>query len=594
MQKLIKHTSNIFILAIGFFSIVFNLMAYEVRFQGITDPKALALVQSVSLLEKLKNNPPSSITSLKRRAKSDLTTIVQALHSLAYYNAKVDFTIENEASLVIVKVQMGTSYPLADFQIHYIQNGKSRTPHIPCPFTLEDLHIQLGAPAYPKTILNAEDTLLDLLHLQGYAFATIRKRDTLADQKSKTITVILEVETGPLTYFGPTKISGLDRVRECFIYRKLRWRPGDLYDPKKIEKTQEALELSGLFRSVNVTHKEEPTAGDQQLPMEINVIEAKQRSLGFGLNYTTELGPGVTAEWEDRNILGEGQKLSLRADIWQRLQEASLSYLIPDFYCQDQNLIWLLDYRHEKVEAFTESAFTLSGIIERQLNERLRISYGGMYKLLHSKDSDYNGTFDLIKVPLQLRWSNADSLLDPTRGCTINVKITPSLQFLKPQFAYSINTFTGTVYQSLSPDHRHIFAAKLMLGSIVGANKHDIPPPERFYAGSENTLRGYKYLTVSPLDEDHKPIGGRSLFIYSLELRNRIGKNFGWVAFYEMGNVFSDSFPNFNRSLLQSVGLGLRYHTPVGPLRLDFAVPLNRRHHIDKPFQIYFSIGQSF
>ncbi len=576
--------------------------SYEVIFEGIEDPETLKLVQSVSQLEKLKDTPPATSIGLKRRAEGDLSNIIQALHSQAYYGAKVDFYIENNRSRVILKIQPGPVYPFAAFNIRYLQNGEEVSVDVlQCPITLQNLKVELGAAALPETILSAEDTLLDRLNLQGYAFAIIKKRDVFADQQAKNIIVWLVVEIGPLTYFGPLTIKGTEQVHNIFFYKKLRWQEGELYDPKKIEKTQEALELSGLFRSVNITHAEAPVDGNL-LPLEINVLEGKHRSIGFGLNYTTALGPGITAEWENRNLRGEGQKLSIHADIWQNLQEGKITYLIPDYGRRDQNLIWQLECNHERTKSFTESTLSFSGTIERRINEHLSFSYGGMYKLLRSQRSDHNGVFDLVKVPLQLQWTNTDSILEPTRGASLQLRVIPSLQIFSPQFAYSINTLTGTIYQSLTKDKRHIFAAKLMLGSIIGAGQHDIPPPERFYAGSENALRGYRYLTVSPLNHKDKPLGGRSLFIYSLELRNRIGKNFGWVLFYELGNVYRNYLPNFQKGFLQSVGLGIRYYTPVGPIRLDVAVPLNRRHkrdhdhkhYIDNPVEVYFSIGQAF
>lgn len=569
------------------------LWSYEVVFEGIQNSEVLKLVQSASQLEKLKDSPPATLLGLKRRAEGDIANIVQALHSQAYYGAQVNFSIDPNRSRVIVMIQPGPFYPLSAFNIRYLQNGEEISENsLPCSISLKDLKVKLGEPALPETILTAEDILLDKLNLQGFAFASIKKRDAFADQQAKNVIVWLVVDTGPLTYFGPLKITGLERVKESFFYKKLRWCQGNLYDPKVIEKTQEALELSGLFRSVNIKHAEEPSEGNL-VPMEIAVLEGKQRSIGFGLNYMTSLGPGVSAEWEDRNILGEGQKLSLRSNVWQKLQEGSITYLIPDFKKQNQNLIWVLDYQREHTKSFTENSFSFSGTIERKLNERLRISYGGMYKRLRSQRSDFNGTFDLIKFPLQLRWSNADSILDPTEGGTLQLRVIPSFQIFSPQFAYCINSFTGSMYQSLTKDKRHVFAVKLMVGSIFGANEHEIPPPERFYAGSESTLRGYRYLTVSPLGHHHKPLGGRSMFIYSLELRNRIGKDFGLTFFYDMGNVYMESYPNFEDGIRQSVGLGIRYYTPIGPIRLDLAFPLNKRH-IDNAFEAYFSIGQSF
>ncbi len=385
----------------------------------------------------------------------------------------------------------------------------------------------------------------------------------------------------------------MERVSRSFFHKKLRWVHGETYNPVKLKAYQESLELSGLFKTVHVSPADQLDANGA-VPIEVEVIEAKQRTIGLGLSYMSNLGAGITGEWEDRNIGGEGQQLTFRADVWQRLQQGKLSYLLPEFGHPDRNLVLLTEYQHEKIKAFTESAFSLSGTIERHLNKEMEISYGGMYKLLHSTRSNNNRTFDLIKIPIQLRWSNADNLLNPTKGLTLNFKIIPSLQVLAPTFAYSINTFTGSFYKSLTGDDRAVFAAKLMLGSIFGADKHDIPPPERFYAGSENTLRGYKYLTVSPLKFQRKPIGGRSLFIYSLEMRFRITEHFGWTAFYDAGNVYSTPFPSFEKPLLQSLGLGLRYHTLVGPLRLDIAFPLNPRPHLDGPLQIYFSIGQAF
>ncbi len=570
-----------------------SLCSYEVEFEGIHDSDQLELVQSASQLEKLKDSPPATLLGLKRRAEGDMANIVQALQSQAHYNAKAHFLIENNRSRVIVKVEPGPVYPFAAFNIRYLQNEKEVSEDVlQCPINLEDLNIEIGSPALPETILTAEDILLDKLNLQGFAFASIKKRDVFADQKAQNVIVCLAVEVGPLTYFGPISIKGLERVKENFFYKKLRWCQGDLYNPKKLEKTQEALELSGLFRSVNITHAEEPVDGNL-LPLEISVLEGKQRSIGFGLNYTTSLGPGITGEWEDRNILGEGQKLSVRSDIWQKLQQGNITYLIPDFGRQDQNLIWALDYQRERTKSFTENALSFSGIIERKLNEHLRVSYGGMYKRLRSQRSDFNGTFDLLKAPLGLRWTNIDSILEPTEGGTLQLKVIPSLQIFQPRFAYCINTFTGTFYQSLTKDKRHVFAVKLMLGSIFGASKHEIPPPERFYAGSESTLRGYRYLTVSPLGRNDKPLGGRSLFIYSLELRNRIGKNLGVVLFYDIGNVYTNFIPDFKDGVRQSLGLGLRYYTPIGPIRADIAFPLNKRH-IDNTCEVYFSIGQAF
>jgi translocation and assembly module TamA len=584
-----------------FFLFVFSfclttIEAYQVQFEGINDTELLELIQSSSQLEKLKANDPSTKKGLKRRAESDISNILQVLQSRAYYDAKVNFTINRDKSIVHVMIKTGAVYPLKTFRIRYLQNEKeiSESDLRQC-ITLKDLHVELGKPAFPETILNAGETLLDKLNLQGYAFAAITKQDVFADQLSQNIIVLLVVDVGSLSFFGPLKIKGNHRLRQEFFFKKLRWTEGEIYNPVLIEKTQEALELSGVFKSITINKADKPAA-DGTIPIDISVLEGKQRSMGFGLSYDTDLGIGLTADWEDRNIAGEGEKLSARADLWSKVQKANITYLLPDFLQQEQNLVWSLNYLHEDIKAYTESSFSFSGIIERKISDSFHFSYGAMYKFLRSERSSRNGTFDLIKIPIEWRWTTTGSLLDPIQGMTAKLKIVPSLQFLSPQFTYSINTFTGTYYIPVKKDRRVILAVKLMLGSIIGASKHDIPTPERFLIGSDSTLRGYRFESVSPLGEDgKKPLGGRSLFVYSLELRQRFGENYGIVYFWELGNVYKNSYINiFETRMLQSAGFGFRYYTPIGPLRLDFAFPLTPRRHLDPKFMYYFSIGQTY
>lgn len=195
---------------------------------------------------------------------------------------------------------------------------------------------------------------------------------------------------------------------------------------------------------------------------------------------------------------------------------------------------------------------------------------------------------------MQLMWTKTNSLLDPTSGNMVHFKTIPTLQTLGSFFSYTTHLLTTAAYQPLDAKHRFVLAGKASFGSIWGASKHAIPPSERLYAGSDTLLRGYRYLTVSPIGFDHKPIGGRSMMVYSLELRMRVYDPFGVVAFYDIGNVYGQSVPQFDHKQLQSAGIGLRYYTPVGPLRLDIAFPFNPRAHLDNSFQIYFSIGQAF
>ena len=558
---------------------------YKIEYKGINQEDILCTLMGASRLEQLIDHPPHTMTALKRRADDDVTNLFKALQSLAYYNPSVSITVNEEVTPIIVNIDIdvGVKYQLASVEI------KPESDLI----SIEDLGLNIGSPAYPADIIKAEETIADLIENQGYPLVKILKHEVIADQSRNSISVVYYVDTGPFTTFGITDITGNKCVLPEFFIKKIHWCEGARYDPKDIERTIAALESSGLFSSIDITHDEE-TSIDNHLPMHISVKEAKFRSIAFGVGYATDLGAGVSGKWEHRNVRGMGEKVSIVGNIWQIKQEGYIRYIKPDFYIRQQDLIWQAEVERETTKGFTEASVNLSGTIERQFSDVLRISYGAGYTWLRNTHSNNNGDFHLIKFPMQAMWNYSNNLLDPTTGYSIHVKTTPILQTLGSIFAYSKHQLTTTVYQPLDTDHRFVLAGKATFGTIWGSKKHRIPPSERFYAGSDTLLRGYRYLTVSPLNCENDPTGGRSLMAFSLEARMRLYDPFGIVVFYDVGNVYNSSIPRFDHHQLQSVGIGLRYHTPIGPLRLDFAIPLNPRNHVDSAFQIYFSIGQSF
>lgn len=616
-------------------------IAYEVHFKGVEGTETEELLHSASQLITLQDCPPTTPTALQRRAEAEIPRLVQALHSQAFFDAEVDLAIDfdQDPAIVNFEVVLGPVYALVEFVIlssseigqkalvigkedrlvdedgdllskDLLSDDQSlpgelepvaapeATPTTADRFSaydtinLEDLGIQLGDPALPQSILDAEAALISYLDDLGYPFAESVKREVIADQRDKTVSVWLYVESGPLAYFGSATVDGLKRTRLEFIQRKIAWFEGDTYDPCLIQQTFDALDASGLFVNIQITPGE-CQEGDNHLPIEIEVSEGRQRSVGFGASYATQQGGGVLAEWEHRNVRGMGERISLKTELMQRLQSGSATYAIPDFLEQRQELITRGEVQRDETLGFTDTSFTVSSRVNRRYSNTLLLSGGLALKYLKSSDSDNNRPFTLAKAPLQLLYNNTGSPLDPIQGVSFNLKLTPTWGLSKTDLNYYIATLDVAAYYPMNPSERTVLAAKINLGSILGAARVSVPPPERFYAGSQQLLRGYRWMTVSPLNPDNKPIGGRSLAIFSLELRQRIGENWGTALFYDVGNVYAATTPDLGEKQLQALGLGVRYYTPVGPLRLDVAFPLDRRS-IDSPFQIYFSIGQAF
>lgn len=588
-----KYTILFFTLLLFFCFTLEGAISYSVEFQGVETSELDNALKASSQLLKRSEHSVASMGVLKRRSEADVVNFVKVLHAFAYYNGRVEYAIIQNVEPILIRFTIfpGPVYPFGSFRIIPAPQTQSEYPFD--QICLAALGITLGEPAYAEEILIAEDKLLQLMAEEGYPSASIKKRDVVADQQHKNLNVTIEVDSGPRAYFGITKITGNCSVCDAFFYKKILWYMGQPFCATAVNQTQEALESSGLFKSTSITYGDpDPITGE--LPIDIQVSEAKQRSIAGGVSYTTQRGPGIMAEWEHRNVRGMGEKVNVGMNIWKDTQDARFSYVLPDFKKSNRDLTFLAEVEHEYVEAYTETSFSLSGILDRKVNDHLKLSYGLMYKYLLTERSDDNGNFHLLKAPMQLRYSTANSLLDPTTGYSINLKTTPTVQLKAPHFLYFPTTFIGTIYQPLTEDHRFVLAAKAIVGSIVGPSRHNIPPSERFYAGTENTLRGYRYLTVSPLNEKNKPVGGRSIMVFSFEARMRMTETLGLVGFYEIGNVYGGRMPNFNHKQLESVGAGVRYHTPIGPIRLDVAVPLNRRIELDSPVQVYLSIGQSF
>lgn len=573
------------------------LETYEVLFTGVEDASTLQLLRSASQLISLDKNPPSTAAALRRRAEADIPRFTKVLQSLAYYDSNIDLhmQLDDSPAKVIFDVQLGELFTFSSFDL-ISEDGSSAA--CAC-IDLKSLEIILGTSAYPKTILHAEELLLNQLSGMGYPLASIKERSVTGDVTAQTVAVTIKIDTGPRAKFGETKITGLKDVNECYFRKKIVWREGEFFDPCKIEETVRSMEASSLFSSINVHHAES-IGEDDFLPVEIDVVESKHRSLGYGIGYSTMRSFGILGEYENRNERHLGERFKLTGAIWNNLYNGSYFYLVPDWQRRNQDLIWLIQAYHEVTKGYTETFHSASLSVERQINPWLRTTHGVMFKNLVNQRSDNNGAFNLFKLPMSVRWVDVDDPVDPSYGYTVNFKVTPSIEIFDKPFAYCINVLNVSSYLPLTPCGDVVFATRMTFGSIVGSSSREIPPSERFYAGSEETLRGYRYLTVSPLargKHSHRkddPLGGRSMMIFNVELRRRISESWGMVLFYDIGNVYRSVYPRWDNKQLQAAGGGIRYHTPVGPLRLDIAFALDRRPFLDRPFEVYLSLGQTF
>lgn len=569
-------------------------ISYNVDFEGLDDAKTLKSIKLASNLTSLKKRPPASINALRYRADSDIPELLKVLQAHGYYEAKVSIQIQemfNDIN-VIVRIDPGPRYKLAAFDIHLYCETPAMSNEC-CRVSLSDAGVQLNKPAQAEAILDAELKVLQKLSECGYPLAKIENREVIVDGKTKELRVKLEIKTGQKAEFGPATILGTSRVKPLFIKRKLKWKEGQPYDSRLVDKTQNALIDTGLFSSVLVTH-EEDLSSNGELPLKVEVSETKHKSINIGVSYQTVYGPGITFGWANHNVGGMGRTLSFQGDVTKISQTGIASYIHTDFNTVGQDMIAQAQAAHEDIPfAYSMRSYSLMDRFERQFTPKVRGSVGIKGERLYVTESAQNGNFWLTEVPFYLRWSSANNLLNPTKGATLEYTATPAINVADSKDIYLTQQFTESAYYAVDQKERVVLAQKLTLGFILSNGMPAIPLNKRFLGGSEQDLRGYRYRTVSPLVHG-KPIGGRAAVYMSFETRFRLTETIGLVPFFDIGNVYTTEYPTVHGKWFKSTGLGFRFFTFMGPFRVDLAFPLDRRKELDPLFKVLASIGQMF
>lgn len=578
----------LFFLLLPFAHLAANV-SYQVDFEGLDDRGALKEMKRVSALTSLQKRPPSSIHALRYRAESDLPSLVKVLEAHGYYEGKVTAQIYEAYGQVsvVVRINPGPRYELEAFDIEYRERGDP-----PCAIDLEEVGINLHQPIQTDSILQGELKILSRLSECGFPLSKIEERKIVVDGKTKSARVTLVIALGERVNFGPTSIEGNGGVKKRFIERKMGWKEGELYDSRLVEKAQTALIDTGLFSSVLITHEQSPSS-KAELPLKIELSETKHQNVSLGVSYQTVFGPGLALGWENRNIGGQGRVLGFQAEVTRISQTGVARYIHPDFNRIGQTMIAQAEASHEDIYAYTKRAYGVMERFERIYTSHFRGSLGFRGERLLVTDSVHNGNYWLLQLPLYLRLSSANDLLNPTRGATLEYTTTPAFNHANLSHFYLTQELTGSLYKAFDEKKRILLAQKLTLGSIVSNGLNATPLCNRFLGGTEADLRGYRYRSVSPL-EGGKPIGGRGALYYSAEVRFRVSEHLGLVPFFDAGTVTTDEFPTIKGQWYKSIGVGARFFTFMGPFRVDLAFPLDRREEIDPRYKVLVSIGQMF
>ncbi|MBF0455603.1 MAG: BamA/TamA family outer membrane protein [Magnetococcales bacterium] len=568
--------------------------AYDVQIEGIQDKDLLTLLESNSVTIDRRNNPPLSLLTLENRVDSDRKTFLEALRSQGYYASRVDGRTQekNGQRSVLFRIETGPMYQLGRIDIQTVNDSDAELP-LPSP---DGLGWTTGSPAQTAVVLDIEKRVLSRLKEQGRAFAALTGRDAVVIHQRRSLDLTLTVEPGPLVKLGHSTVTGLVETDRAFALERIPWQPGDLYKPELLQTAQRQLLDTGLFSTVRLALASSETA-DGLWPVEVVVTESLSRTIKAGVAYHTDRGPRFTAGWEHRNILGRAEKLALTGSISTTDAHALAVLTKPHFLLPNQTLSLESGLDLEHAPAYEKASTTWGVSLGRVLPSGGTLSVGGRFRSVYlqdrgTNDHDFEGLFS---TPIRWLTDRSDDLFNPSQGWRANLQADPTLVLFGESASFVKMHGQLTGYHLLTQSPRMVLAGRFGAGIIAGPALERVLPDERFFSGGGGSIRGYGYQLASPLDEDRHPAGGLSTLEMAGEVRLDLTEQIQSVFFVDAGGAFKERVPNLNGdALFVSAGVGLRYGTPLGPLRLDVGVPLNRRDGVDDAVQVLLSIGQAF
>ncbi|HVW73648.1 MAG TPA: BamA/TamA family outer membrane protein [Rhizomicrobium sp.] len=567
-----------------------------------------AALRASSQLVTLQGAGPIAPFALVSRAQADIARLQTAMDSFGYYQNKVGITMDGLAvddpalparldampagSPVAIKVTAtpGPLYHLAKITL----DGK-----VP-EHDRAALGLNSGDAAVATAVLDARTRLLTALEEDGYALAKVDGPDATADDKDQTIDVTYKVSSGPQVAIGDIRINGLKDVNESFARGALTVHPGDRYQPSRIEAARQALAGLGVFSGVSVRAADH-LSPDGRIPLIFDVEERAHHAVTLSGTYSTDLGVMLGTTWSHRNLFGNAEQLNLTA-AGTGLGTASTGlgynlsaqYIQPRFLQTNQVLEFDVSGVKQQLDAYDQTAETIAGFVRRKFSPLWSGSAG--LSLTHDQiaQEGTDALYELLSAPVTVSYDSTgitDGLLDPTHGLRAALALTPTHAFGGRDATFLLTQLTASNYFDLSDNGRSVLALRGLAATILGASNLDLPPDQRLYAGGSTTVRGYAYQSLGPQFADRKPVGAKSVDAATVEFRQRFGEDWGAAVFVDGGQAGTGA--PFTGRLYAGAGVGARYYTAIGAVRVDVATPLVHLPGGDA-FELYIGLGQAF
>ncbi len=561
----------------------------------------------------------ANVAMLAARLTEDSALMQRILRSEGYYDARVTTRIDRsqEASgqplTAVLDVAPGARYTFADIIIQ-------ADPVVPDDLITRNVALEIGQPIIAARVQGAEAQIGVTLPQNGYPFAQVGQRDILLDQETSDGVYTLPVDVGPRARFGGFDTSGNLAFDADHVPVLARFERGELYDSRLVDDLRQALIATGLFNTIAVVPErtgEQADADTEYVTIVVQQEAGPPRTIAGSAGFGTGQGFTLEGSWTHRNLFPPEGALSASLVAGTQEQGAGVSFRRANAGRRDRTFevgLNLLRSDFAAFEAFTGRLSTQVSYVSTPLwQKRFTYTYGAEVLATIEEDFDFDlgdtvdRTYFIAALTGQLGFDTSDDLLNPSSGFRVTAFVQPEGSLQDSFSPYARVILDGSAYYPVGDSI--VLAGRVRVGTIQGVAREDIAPSRRLYGGGGGSVRGFGFQQLGPQVQEPnpnfdptdpeetadpfrlRPIGGRSVTEAAAEVRYRFG-NFGIVGFVDAGQVYESSTPEFS-DIRFGAGLGGRFYTNFGPLRLDIATPIGRREG-ESLINVYVSIGQAF
>jgi translocation and assembly module TamA len=615
-------------------------LPYSVEFVIQGDEKVKSALQNSSNFYKLRQDPPPDAESLVQRLEADFAPMIDALWGEGYYNAKLSATIgETEVPLgtsaidgavaaaagyrnkavvpVTITVDTGPLFTLGRIEIVDLASKQPLPPEVLTPGVLR---LAPGDPARAVDIRAANARLVDYFRGRSYPLVKAPLPRPIVDHATLTLNVTFAADPGPRAGFGEVTLTGPESFDPAIVRSFIYLEPGEPYSPKALAGTRRSIASIPAVGSIRI-REGDTLDSSGNLPIFIDVGDRNRNLVGFSAGYSNIDGPTANGYYENRNLFGGAESLRIGADLFYAppvygittMPGAGTNYNDQGLGARIKGSFWkpalfgsridlLLDGIAERARygggsfgGYIDEFAGGTAALRYRLGQGLSVQAGVKFEKGWAADSLGRVNYTFLGIPVSLRYDGTDDLLDPTTGMRISAAVTPYPSVLG-DVGFTKASVVASIYQSIDENATYVLAARGGFGSIFASTVGlgAIPANYRIYEGGLATVRGFREQTIGPASPTGFTIGGFSGFYAGVEARIRITETIGIAPFFDVGGAFTRSLPfSSSGDTRMGAGVGLLYYTPIGPIRIDVAHPLDPRPG-DYPVVFYVSIGQPF